>query len=148
MLTGRLPYRLSAVQKNLIPWDMPVGTNLSYTMLPKKLKAANYESHHIGKWHQGFFTDQYTPEGRGFDSSFGFLVGGITRGTHTTHATHASMFSLCAREKRETARERGGGRERERRRQRYTSAVRCGAVRCGAVRCGAVRACVRACAWW
>jgi hypothetical protein len=30
----------------------------------------------IGKWHQGFYTYDYTPLARGFDTSFGFLVGG------------------------------------------------------------------------
>jgi arylsulfatase A-like enzyme len=47
--TGRFPYHLSAVEKNLIPWDMPVGIDLNYTMLPAMLKKAGYASHHIGK---------------------------------------------------------------------------------------------------
>jgi len=52
-LTGRLPYKLAATRSNLIPWTLPDGTHLSYTMLPKFLKAAaNYYSVHIGKWHQ------------------------------------------------------------------------------------------------
>ncbi|KAL3924988.1 MAG: hypothetical protein SGILL_000701 [Bacillariaceae sp.] len=46
-------------------------------MIPQVLKQyANYSTHQIGKWHQGFYAPQYTPKGRGFDSSFGFYMGG------------------------------------------------------------------------
>lgn len=45
-------------------------------MLPAMLAPKGYTSHHIGKWHQGLYLDAYTPMRRGFDSSFGFLVGG------------------------------------------------------------------------
>ena len=48
--TGRFPYHLDAVQKNLIPWSMPAGIDLRYDFLPKILKCANYSTHHIGKW--------------------------------------------------------------------------------------------------
>ena len=54
---------------------MPDGISLNYSMLPRKLKAAGYESYHIGKWHQGLYTPQHTPVGRGFDHSYGFLEG-------------------------------------------------------------------------
>jgi hypothetical protein len=30
----------------------------------------------VGKWHQGFASEQFTPHGRGFDRHFGFLGGG------------------------------------------------------------------------
>ena len=53
-LTGRLPFKLSATRANLIPWTLPDGTHLGYSMLPRKLKASNYWSAHIGKWHQGY----------------------------------------------------------------------------------------------
>ena len=66
-LTGRLPYKLAATRANLIPWTLLDGIHLNYSMLPKKLAAANYESAHLGKWHQGVYTPEYTPVGRGFD---------------------------------------------------------------------------------
>eukprot|EP00947_MAST-08B_sp_MAST-8B-sp1_P001461 g1461.t1 len=53
-------------------------------MLPKKLKAANYTSVHIGKWHQGLYTPAFTPTGRGFDHSYGFLEGGEDHNTSKT----------------------------------------------------------------
>ena len=43
-----------------------------------KLKEAGYRSMLIGKWHQGFFNTSYTPHGRGFDTSFGFLGKRVT----------------------------------------------------------------------
>eukprot|EP00730_Choanoeca_flexa_P004670 TRINITY_DN11768_c0_g1_i8.p1 TRINITY_DN11768_c0_g1~~TRINITY_DN11768_c0_g1_i8.p1 ORF type:complete len:519 (+),score=110.86 TRINITY_DN11768_c0_g1_i8:135-1691(+) len=93
--TGRFPYHLSAVEKNLIPWNMPVGINLSYPMLPKMLKQAGYDAHHVGKWHQGFFTFDYTPVGRGYDSSVGFLVGGEDHFTQdASWTTKCKMHSV------------------------------------------------------
>ena len=83
-LTGRLPYRLASTKKNFIPWHMPDGTHLSYNMLPAKLKAANYTSVHIGKWHQGLYAPEFTPTGRGFDHSYGFLEGGEDHNTSKT----------------------------------------------------------------
>ena len=58
-LTGRLPYRLASTKKNFIPWHMPDGTHLSYTMLPAKLKVANYTTVHIGKVHTCTFSMQH-----------------------------------------------------------------------------------------
>jgi arylsulfatase A-like enzyme len=51
-------------------------------MLPKHLATAGYKSHHVGKWHLGFHTPEYTPVGRGFDSSLGYLEGGEDHFTH------------------------------------------------------------------
>jgi arylsulfatase A-like enzyme len=49
-LTGRFPYKLAATRSNFIPWTLPDGTHLGYSMLPKKLAAAGYWSVHIGKY--------------------------------------------------------------------------------------------------
>eukprot|EP00041_Stephanoeca_diplocostata_P036965 m.1375855 g.1375855 ORF g.1375855 m.1375855 type:complete len:654 (+) comp24961_c0_seq4:97-2058(+) len=87
-LTGRFPYKLAATRANFIPWTLPDGTHLSYAMLPKKLKPAGYRSVHIGKWHQGLYTPQYTPVGRGFDYSFGFLEGGEDHNMSTTFGNY------------------------------------------------------------
>ena len=71
-LTGRWPHH--AHQWNIYPTHM-AGTNLKMTMLPAKLKKANYATHMVGKWHQGFFDPRYLPINRGFDTSCGFLNG-------------------------------------------------------------------------
>lgn len=73
-LTGRVPGH-GIWQIN--PSDTAaVGINLKAAMLPQVLKRAGYTTHQIGKWHQGFYAPQFTPRGRGFDTSFGFLMGG------------------------------------------------------------------------
>ena len=71
-LTGRWPHH--AHQWNLPSKDM-AGTNLNMIMIPAKLKAANYATHMVGKWHQGFFDPRYLPINRGFNTSSGFLGG-------------------------------------------------------------------------
>jgi len=84
LLTGRMPWRLSAIKKNYIPWHMPDGTDLRYAMLPQKLKSAGYTSVHIGKWHQGLYAPAFTPVGRGFHRTYGFLEGGEDHNTSRT----------------------------------------------------------------
>lgn len=73
-LTGRVPgHGIWEVNPNDLA---EVGVNLKATMLPAMLKRAGYKTHQIGKWHQGFHAPHFTPRGRGFDTSFGFLMGG------------------------------------------------------------------------
>ena len=43
----------------------------------------------MGKWHQGFVTPEYTPVGRGFNFSYGFLEGG------EDHNTSATFGNAC-----------------------------------------------------
>ncbi|XP_062508548.1 arylsulfatase B-like isoform X2 [Corticium candelabrum] len=62
------------------------GLNLSETMLPQRLKEAGYVTHAIGKWHLGFYSWQYTPTFRGFDSFYGFYGGGEDYFTHKAGA--------------------------------------------------------------
>ena len=88
LLTGRYPYHLCATRCNLIPSTSPEGIDLGYTYLPKALASAGYVSHHVGKWHQGFHWNEYTPVGRGFNTSYGFLQGGED---HYRHNCGASM---------------------------------------------------------
>ena len=75
-MSGRYPYHLRATRCNLIPASVPEGLHLDYELLPKTLAKAGYVSHHVGKWHMGFHTAEYTPVGRGFNTSWGFLEGG------------------------------------------------------------------------
>jgi leishmanolysin-like peptidase len=74
-LTGRVPGH-GIWEAN--PSDTAqVGVNLKAKMISSVLKEhANYTTHQIGKWHQGFYAPHYTPMGRGFDTSFGFYMGG------------------------------------------------------------------------
>ena len=81
-LTGRYPWKLPGVRCNLIPSSIPEGVPLAYTMLPEHLAKVGYFSAHVGKWHLGFHTNEYTPVARGFNESYGFLEGGEDHYTH------------------------------------------------------------------
>ena len=72
-LTGRWPHHVH--QWNIDPPGVPLGLNINMTVLPAKLKQAGYSTHMVGKWHEGFFTKDYLPISRGFDTSSGFLTG-------------------------------------------------------------------------
>ena len=72
-LTGRWPHH--AHQWNIDPPGAEVGLNINMTALPAKLKLAGYSTHMVGKWHEGFFSEEYLPVNRGFDTSSGFLTG-------------------------------------------------------------------------
>lgn len=73
-LTGRIPGH--GIQETNLGMTAQSGNNKNLTMIGRKLSNAGYYTVAIGKWHQGFFTAEYTPHGRGFNTSFGFLGGG------------------------------------------------------------------------
>lgn len=68
LLTGRYPTRVG-VPRVLFPQD-PDGLSLSETTLADLLKAQNYKTMCIGKWHLGR-PAEYLPTRRGFDEYFG-----------------------------------------------------------------------------
>lgn len=48
----------------------------------KALKQCGYETEMFGKWHLGFYKEEYQPHYRGFDHYLGFLTGGADFYTH------------------------------------------------------------------
>ena len=84
-LTGRWPHH--AHQWNIDPPSAAVGLNINMTALPAKLKQAGYSTHMVGKWHEGFFSKEYLPINRGFDTSSGFLAGS---------EDHMNELKMCA----------------------------------------------------
>ena len=72
-LTGRWPHHVHQWNPQI---TATVGLNLNMTLIPAKLKQAGYQTHMIGKWHEGLMTEDYLPVNRGFDTSSGFLGGG------------------------------------------------------------------------
>lgn len=72
LLTGKYPHHIG-MQNFVIVSDEPFGLGLDQKIMPQYFKEAGYKTHLIGKWHQGFYQQQYWPTKRGFDTFFGYL---------------------------------------------------------------------------
>ncbi|KAK7089140.1 arylsulfatase B-like [Littorina saxatilis] len=74
LLSGVYPWRMG-LQGNAINSGSSAAIPLGRTILPQKLKDdLGYQTHLVGKWHQGFCKTEQTPTERGFDSFFGFYL--------------------------------------------------------------------------
>ena len=74
LMTGRHPIH-TGLQHDVFSGAKPEGLPLHYKILPQYMKEMGYETHAVGKWHQGFFKTSYLPSNRGFDSHFGYWTG-------------------------------------------------------------------------
>ena len=78
LMSGRLPIHVNDL--NLSPDHYNPNDPVSgYSAIPRnmtglaeKMKDAGYATHQVGKWDAGMATPDHTPQGRGFDSSFGY----------------------------------------------------------------------------
>ena len=73
LMTGRLPLHVNQLLPS--PEALGGGVDLRMTMIPKKLQAAGYATHHVGKWHLGGTFLENVPVKRGFNTSLGYLGG-------------------------------------------------------------------------
>lgn len=72
LMTGLYPIH-TGMQHEVISPRAPWGLALSNNILPQFLSEGGYISHAAGKWHLGFFHENYLPVNRGFKSFLGFL---------------------------------------------------------------------------
>lgn len=84
LMTGRYPLRYG-LQTGVIPSGASYGLATDETLLPQALKTVGYRTALVGKWHLGHAKREYWPRQRGFDYSYGPLVGEIDHYTHEAH---------------------------------------------------------------
>lgn len=80
LLSGRYPLHTSIHQ--VIAPSSVQGLPLDEETLPQVLRRAGYQAHAVGKWHVGHSHWHMTPTFRGFQSFFGFYIGGEDYFTH------------------------------------------------------------------
>ena len=74
LLSGRYPLHTGV--HTWIEARSTGGLPLDEETLPQVLRRANYTAHAVGKWHAGHSSWNQTPTFRGFESFYGFYLGG------------------------------------------------------------------------
>jgi len=94
LMTGRYPYNTGMTDYGHVVAEERSAVPIAFHMLPRLLSTHNYRSYHLGKWHLGFWSTNHTPAGRGFDQSFGFMLGDSTHDTRGSQITHTCGQSI------------------------------------------------------
>lgn len=71
LLSSRYPYH-TGLAHVVICNGLAEGLPLNNTLLPQLLKTAGYQTHAVGKWDVGSYSQSMTPTYRGFDSFYGY----------------------------------------------------------------------------
>ncbi|CAL1528370.1 unnamed protein product [Lymnaea stagnalis] len=88
LLSGKYPIH-TGLQHYVIAGSQPYGLPLTEITLAQHLRSLGYSTHAIGKWHLGFFKNEYLPENRGFDSHYGYYLG---KGDYFDHYSNDGGF--------------------------------------------------------
>ncbi|XP_070492237.1 arylsulfatase B-like [Chironomus tepperi] len=72
LITGKNSIKLG-MQHYVIPSDEPWALPLNEKLISNYFQDAGYRTALIGKWHLGFYKQQFTPNLRGFSDFFGYL---------------------------------------------------------------------------
>jgi arylsulfatase A-like enzyme len=84
LMTGRYPFRYG-LQSLVILSAGDYGLPTEEWLLPQALKGAGYNTAIIGKWHLGHADRKFWPMQRGFDHTYGPLIGELDYFTHKQH---------------------------------------------------------------
>ncbi|XP_051172962.1 arylsulfatase B-like isoform X2 [Leptopilina boulardi] len=86
LLTGKYPIHMG-LQHLVLFEPEPRGLPLNEKLLPQYLQEGGYKTHAIGKWHLGYYHENYTPTFRGFDTHFGYWNGFQDYYSHIVEST-------------------------------------------------------------
>ena len=77
MLTGINSFANGVIRPFANPRVEAYGMPLEHKIMPEYFREAGYQTALSGKWHLGMHQDAFLPINRGFDSTYGHLMGGI-----------------------------------------------------------------------
>jgi arylsulfatase A-like enzyme len=80
LMSGRYPLHTGV--HVVVPPDSVLSLPLDEETLAQLMKRADFKTHAVGKWHIGHANWKMTPTFRGFESFFGFYIGGEDYFTH------------------------------------------------------------------
>ncbi|XP_041472301.1 arylsulfatase I-like isoform X1 [Lytechinus variegatus] len=93
IMSGKHPIH-TGLQYSVIIADQPYGLSTNETIMPQYLRPLGYRTHMVGKWHLGFFSKDYTPIERGFESTYGYYLGQQDYFTHEAQVEHLPQHKV------------------------------------------------------
>eukprot|EP00007_Cunea_sp_BSH-02190019_P007656 CAMPEP_0174237238 /NCGR_PEP_ID=MMETSP0417-20130205/7401_1 /TAXON_ID=242541 /ORGANISM="Mayorella sp, Strain BSH-02190019" /LENGTH=509 /DNA_ID=CAMNT_0015315967 /DNA_START=1 /DNA_END=1527 /DNA_ORIENTATION=+ len=75
LMQGRYPFRTGMQHYSTIKPASTAHMPLDQPTLAELMREAGYRTHHVGKWHLGYASFNYTPTARGFESHVGYYQG-------------------------------------------------------------------------
>eukprot|EP00811_Abedinium_folium_P021840 NODE_3104_length_2092_cov_3.340458.p1 GENE.NODE_3104_length_2092_cov_3.340458~~NODE_3104_length_2092_cov_3.340458.p1 ORF type:complete len:571 (-),score=149.72 NODE_3104_length_2092_cov_3.340458:319-2031(-) len=92
-MSGRYPIRIGLQHKNIVD-AAAFGLPLDEVTLAEKLRNVGYNTAGVGKWHLGHYSYSSIPTRRGFESWYGFLVGGLDYLDYTFNMEDTRVFGV------------------------------------------------------